>query len=365
MKKIATMLRDSIYIKVIFILLSSVLFAACQPNNNASQVEFKVPVIVAKVDVKTVEDIITTSGTVRAAETITLEVMTSGLLQIANGENGRLAEGDHVYAGDLIANITGEDVRLAANMRAAQERIKVAKKNLEVTTILLKKNLVSVSEHGSNKTAFEDAKHEYERSLHSEARNKIITPIDGVILSLARSSGQPMANGQLVSAGQSIAQIAPLDILIVDVDLIGRDIARVKKGLIARATYHAWENRDFEGQLLRLSPTLDERTRALRAEVEIDNREGFLRPGMYIEVSLIAEKRENVPVIPRRALTQRGGLRVVFVAKGNRVEQRKVELGLSDDDFIEVRKGVEVGESVVVQGLETLADQMPIRVTGS
>src|SRR5690606_11963481 len=147
-------------------------------------------------------------------------------------------------------------------------------------------------------------------------------------------------------------------------DLVGQDIAAVSVGLEARARYHAWPERKFAGRVLRLAPTVDQRTRALRAEVELDNAERLLRPGMFVEVTLIGERREGVPVVPRRALTDRGGRRVVFVLRGQRVEQRAVQLGLGDDELVEVRDGVVPGDRVVVRGLETLTDQMPVRVTG-
>jgi membrane fusion protein (multidrug efflux system) len=343
----------------------SVFLISCQPQSQSTTVEFRVPVTVAEVGMATVEDVIVTTGTVRAAETITLTVKTDGLLQIATGKNGKLAEGDHVKAGDLIANITGEDARLATNMRVAEKKLEVARENLVASSLLFKDKLVSVDRHGRDKTAFEDAKHAYEISLHSENRNKIITPISGVILQLARNNGQLMANGQLVMPGQTIAQIAPMDPLVADVDLVGKDIARVQVGMVARSAYHAWQDRRFAGRVLRLSPTINETTRAMRAEVEINNEAGLLRPGMFVKVSLIAQKRENVLVVPRRSLTQRGGRRVVFVVNGQRAEQREVELGLGDDEFVEIRKGLEVGDRVVVLGLQTLSDQMPIRVTGS
>jgi multidrug efflux pump subunit AcrA (membrane-fusion protein) len=84
---------------------------------------------------------------------------------------------------------------------------------------------------------------------------------------------------------------------------------------------------------------------------------------MFVEVTLIGERRENVPVVPRGAVTDRGGRRVVFVLAGQRVAMREVTLGLGDDVFVEVRRGVETGERIVVRGLETLTDQMLVRVT--
>ena len=112
----------------------------------------------------------------------------------------------------------------------------------------------------------------------------------------------------------------------------------------------------------RLAPTLDPLTRTLRAEVLIGNREGLLRPGMFVEVTIIAERREGVTVVPREAVTERGGRKVVFVLRGQKVSRREVALGLGDDDLVEVRQGLEAGERIVVRGLETLTDDMRVRV---
>jgi membrane fusion protein (multidrug efflux system) len=339
------------------------LLAGCAPQAADQTVEFRVPVSVEEVGTATIEDRIVTTGTVRTRELVTLNVLDTGLLEIAEGASGRLAEGDVVGAGDEIARIVGEDVRIAARLAAARQSYEAARSDLEANRSLLDQGLINQAVVDGKQSAFEDAKLEYERARRTEDRNRLITPIDGVILKIARDGdGQLLANGQLVTPGQTVAQVAPLDPLIADVDLVGEDIAAVRVGLEARVRYHAWEDRVFAGRVLRLAPTVDQKTRALRAEVEIDNHDRQLRPGMFVEVTLIGERRENVTVIPRRALTERGGRRVAFVLRGQRVARQDVTLGLGDDQLVEVRDGIVPGDRVVVRGLETLTDQMFVRV---
>ena len=116
---------------------------------------------------------------------------------------------------------------------------------------------------------------------------------------------------------------------------------------------------------MRLAPALDPATRTLRAEVGVDNAEGLLRPGMFVEVTMIAERHENVPVVPRDAITERGGRRVVFVLQGQAVGRREVEPGLGDDDVVEIKHGLEAGERIVIRGIETLTDGTKVRVSGA
>ena len=141
--------------------------------------------------------------------------------------------------------------------------------------------------------------------------------------------------------------------------------ARLARAMPARVRHHAWHDRTFDGDVLRLAPALDPITRTLRAEVAVDNSDRMLRPGMFVEVTLIAERRAEVIVVPREAVTERGGRKVVFVLRGQKVNRREVVLGLGDDEIVEIRQGVEAGERVVVRGLETLTDDMRVSISGS
>jgi RND family efflux transporter MFP subunit len=168
-----------------------------------------------------------------------------------------------------------------------------------------------------------------------------------------------------VSTGQTLAQVADTDRLIADINLVGPDAARVEPGQEVRLRHHAWEDSTFTGRVIRLAPSVNPTTRTLRVEVEMDNREGRLRPGMFIEATVVAERRPDAVVVPRVAVTERAGRKVLFVLKGQKVELREVGLGLGDDDVVEVRGGIEPGERVVVKGLETLTDGARVRVSGS
>jgi RND family efflux transporter MFP subunit len=351
--------------------LLSLLLGSCAPPEDVATIEFQVPVVVEEVAAGTVESKIVTSGNLRAAEIETLTALVAGTLQIADTitadglQSRRLAEGDPVRAGDEIAFISGEDVRLEVGMASIQQRYNSARLDYESARRLNEQNLLNLSDLNKAQATMEEAKLALERSQRTEARSHLISSIDGVVLKLARDAkGQPMTNGQLVAPGIEIAQIAPLDELIADIDLVGRDgLALIQVGQEARIHHHAWADQNFTGSVLRIAPTVNEQTRALRAEVLIDNASGVLRPGMFVEVTLIVERHENVPVVPRRAITERGGRSVAFVLRGQRVAQVEVTLGLGDDESIEIRNGLNAGDRVVVRGLETLTDQMPVRVT--
>lgn len=341
--------------------------SGCSPQPPDQEIEFRVPVFVRDVDTGVVEDRIISTGTLRSTETIALRADTAGVLEIARSASGRrLAEGSRVEAGQTIAEITGEEVRLAARIEATSQRYEAARRDYESKLKLLKDGLISELEFRPVETALADAKIEWERSQLTETRSKLVTPISGVIQKMARDEqGMPLADGQLVSQGYVVAQISPTGALIADVDLVGPDVSRVRENLQARVRHYAWEDRTFAGRVVRLAPSLDPVTRTLRAEVAVENAGGVLRPGMFVEVTMVAERREDVPVAPREAVTERGGRKVVFVLKGQRVSRREVVLGLGDDEVVEIRQGLEAGERIVVRGLETLTDGTRVRVSGA
>jgi membrane fusion protein (multidrug efflux system) len=351
------------------LLLSLVIFSGCNTNKPEKDVDFLVPVSVSDVRSADVEDQIVTTGTLRAGKMIVLEVETGGFLEFAKNSTGqRLAEGDRVKKGDIIAMIIGEDVRLAAGKKAKLQGFEAQKDEYEATKKLYDEGFRSKSELLTAQSNMENARLEYERSINAEKRSRLVTPIDGVVLQMARDTkdqNQPFADGQFVKTGFEVARIAPTDPLIADVDVVGKDMAMVKDGLPVRVRQYAFEGIYFQGKVRRLAPMIDPVTRALRAEVEVDNPSGQLRPGMFVEVTIIKEKRKDVPVVPRIAVTERGGKRVVFILKGQRVAMKEVKLGLGDDDIVEIREGLVVGERIVTRGLETLTDQSRVRVTGT
>lgn len=365
------MTENQAFIRTVIIIFIMFIFflSGCSQENSTEKVEFLVPVTVTKVGKTDVEDKIVATGTLRTSKLARLEVETGGILEFLTNKDGeRYREGDRVKAGDVIARITGDDVRLAARKEATYQRFKTAKEDYESTKKLYDDGFKSKSDLLNASSSLEDARTDYEKSLNAEKRSELVTPIDGVILRLARDrddQSQPLASGQYVNPGFEVARIAPIDELVADVDLVAQDIAKVKVGLPARIQQYSWKGETFTGKVVRLDPVIDPATRALKAEVEVDNHEGKLRPGMFVEVTIIREKRKDVPYVPREAVTNRGGKWVVFLLKGQRVEMKEVVLGLGDDNIVEIRKGLSVGERVVTRGLETLADQTRVRVTGN
>lgn len=361
--------RAVIWILLIVCITLLGLLSGCSQESSTEKMEYLVPVTVSKVGRMDVEDRINATGTLRTSKIARLEVETGGVLEFLTNKDGKpYREGDSVKKGDVIARITGDDVRLAARKGATFQRFETAKDDYESTKKLYDDGFKSKSELLKMQSSLEDARADYEKSLNSEKRSQLTTPIDGIILRLARdrdNQNQPIAVGQYVTPGFEVVRIAPTDTLIADVDLVAQDVARVAEGLPARVKHYAWKDEVFTGKVARLDPVIDSVTRALKTEVEVRNHDAKLRPGMFVEVTIIKEVRKDVPCVPREAVTNKGGKWVVFVLNGQRVNKKEVTLGLGDDSVVEIRSGLNGGERVVTRGIETLEDQKRVRVTGT
>ncbi len=226
--------------------------AACSPRGDTEEVEFRVPVTVREVETGTVEDLIVATGTLRAPESAIVRVETGGFLSIARAPSGRrLAEGDRVEAGQVIAEVIGRDVPLESGIAATRKRYESARQVLESRRQLYEEGLVSEEDLREAETRLAEAKLEWERSELKEDRTQIVAPISGVLLTLARDEQNlPAASGQRVERGFVVARVAPTETLIAEVDLVGPDLARVEVGLEARLRHYAWENERFAGRLI-------------------------------------------------------------------------------------------------------------------
>jgi Cu(I)/Ag(I) efflux system membrane fusion protein len=151
--------------------------------------------------------------------------------------------------------------------------------------------------------------------------------------------------GARAMAGEPLYEIANLDRVWALADVYESELPFVKVGAPATVTVNG---RAFAGRVAFIAPTVDEMTRTVKVRIEIDNRSGALKPDMFAEATIDEPKRDAL-VVPESAVLQSGTRNVVFVVNGSSFEPREVEIGTRDENFYEIRKGVNEGEKVATQ----------------
>jgi membrane fusion protein (multidrug efflux system) len=168
--------------------------------------------------------------------------------------------------------------------------------------------------------------------------------------------------GEYVVPGQKLFELVSLDPVEVEFDLPEADAGRVRRDLVARVEVAPYPGETFEGVVTIVSPTIDPRTRTLRARAQIPNPDARLRPGLFARVDLGVARREGVITVPEEAVLQRAEGAVVFRVVGDRAERRAVKLGAVRDGVAEVREGLGPEDRVVQRGHADLPDGAAIDV---
>lgn len=174
--------------------------------------------------------------------------------------------------------------------------------------------------------------------------------------------------GAYVSTGTPLYRVANLASLWLQLDAYENDLSRLSVGQAVRVSVEAISGEVFEGEVTFIEPTLDARRRTAKVRVQVDNRDGRLRPGMFAEASVAtaeATGQQSPLVVPKTAplFTGRRAIVYVEVRAGDRVayEPRTVRLGPRLGDVYPVVAGLAEGDRVVTRGAFALDADLQIR----
>lgn len=170
------------------------------------------------------------------------------------------------------------------------------------------------------------------------ADTAIRSPLKGVVEArLARV-------GEFAAAGAPVATVVRLNPLRLRVEIPERDAPEVRVGQRVRVNVEG-DPTHYDGQVARLSPSLDTRTRTLLVEADIVNP-GTLRPGSFVRAHVVLGKK-SMPSVPASAVVAFAGLQKVLVVQNGKAVEKRVTIGARVGDRVEITSGLEAGESVV------------------
>jgi membrane fusion protein, copper/silver efflux system len=181
------------------------------------------------------------------------------------------------------------------------------------------------------------------KSGKPHTRFSVYAPASGVLTELGVREG-----GQLM-AGSSLMQIADLTLVWLIAEVPERDAARLKLGIDADVQLQSLPNELFKGKVSYLYPMLDANTRTLQVRIELPNKGGLLRPGMFANVDFSGQTRVALSV-PTESIIATGLRKVVIVKEAHGYRPVEVKTGQELDRRTEVLSGLAEGEQVVVSG---------------
>lgn len=263
-------------------------------------------------------------------------------------------EGQLVRAGQLLARLDGDQLRLEA------EKAKATLAKLEHD---YRRNVELHSKGMLAPGAFENLKYEVDaqQAAYDLARlqlsyTEIRAPIDGVL------SQRMVKVGNTIKPNDVLFRVTDLEPLLGYVHVPERELGRLQPGQPARVQVDAVPAQAFIGTVARISPTVDPETATFKATIEVADPSKRLKPGMFARIGIVYERREAALQIPRTAIVDNEDGPTVFVVEKDKADQRPIRVGLANAGFVEVISGLKGDEQVVVVGQGGLKSGNAVRV---
>ena len=155
--------------------------------------------------------------------------------------------------------------------------------------------------------------------------------------------------GFFVMPGTTLMSIGVLEDVWVEAEVFERQSPLVKIGLPVTMSLDYLPGRQWQGRVDYVYPSLDDKNRTLRVRLRFANEDRTLKPNMFAQVEILADPVEGALVVPREAVIRTGNQdRVVLALGEGRFQSTVVELGRVGERHVEIRSGLEEGDSVVV-----------------
>lgn len=286
------------------------------------------------------------TGSAEANQKVMLYAMESGYVNSINKDIG-----DVVKRGETIALLSNPNlVREQEQKQAIYDGKKAVYDRLEQTH---KKTpaIVPLQLVDNAKADFLLAQSELKAAGDRLSFLRIKAPFTGLITKRMVDNGALVQSGLTEDNPQGIVEIQEINPIRVTIPMPESDVAFIHKGMDAAVSFPELEGSAFNSHVSRLAGALDPQTKTMQVELDIENPEGKIKPGMYAKVLIEISSRENVLSLPITAKLTEQNQAYVLVVNDNIVEKVPLRIGLTNKDYFEVLNAELTENSlIIIQG---------------
>ncbi len=283
-------------------------------------------------------------------------------------------EGQVVKEGQLLAELETETLRLQikqaeAGLAVAKSNLKDAKRNLGRMERLWEEKAVSEQQYEKVKLAYEAAEAQFRQaqaSLNLVRYNLNVSsmkaPFPGVIASKNAQEGDvinPMMGAFSPSSG--VVTLMDLSRIKIKLEVSPKDVQRIEQNQNAFLFINFLPGQEFKGRVATVSQVADPQSKKFSIEVWVENSRLLLKPNTFGEVVIEVDSHPDALVVPQKAVLEEN---YVFVVENGIAKRKKVNLGLKNQELVEVTSGLEEGEKVVIEGNYGLVEGAPVAIKG-
>jgi membrane fusion protein (multidrug efflux system) len=309
------------------------------------------PVPVRVADVET--------GSVATYITATANLVPEDQVQVQAESEGRVTqllveEGDFVQAGQRLATLLRDE----AEIRVAKAKVRAdgATVDYERAQRAAADELIPQEDLDRLTMEHRVALQELAEAEWQLAKTEIRAPFDG------RVTMRDCTLGQHVRPGDELFTVTDFNPLIARIYLPEKEVLTLDAGREVKITLKADDEIEFAGRIRQISPVVDTSTGTVKVTIAATRPPRTVRPGGFVTVGLTRERRDDAMMLPREAVVRELKSAHVFVARDGVAEKRTVELGLEEDDRVQIVSGLGYEDRIIVAGQGDLDDGDAIKV---
>lgn len=285
-------------------------------------------------------------GTVRARESVDITAKVADRVAAINFD-----EGKQVRKGDVLIELDNEEAR--ADLAAAEAAERDSRSQFKRSQELFQTKALSEAQLDQLQATMQ-ANQARVAAARSRVNDRlIVAPFSG------RVGLRNVSLGGLVNPGAVITTLDDLSVVKLDFAVPELFLASLKPGLTIQAQSGAYPNTTFKGRVDSVDTRVDPTTRAVLVRAVIDNRDGRLRPGMFMTLRLVRSEGKAL-MLPETAIVPEDSKHFVFVVEEAHARKREIQLGRRRPGEVEVLTGVTAEELVVIDGTMNIHDGSPV-----
>jgi RND family efflux transporter MFP subunit len=343
----------------VLLLATLLALAACSNRQQAETTDLATPVSVEDVRKQSIQAYISTTGTAKAIQEVTLSSEMAGTYRLLNNPStGRAFKlGDRVRAGQAVIRFEDEEYVNNIALDAKKLNLEIATQEYEKQKSLYEKGGVTLRELRNSEVSATNARYDYENAQVRLSKMNILSPFAGIIVDIPFYTP-----GTKISSGQPMVTVMSYDKMYLEINLPEKNISSVMPGQDVIITNYTITGDTLKAKVSELSPAISTETRTFKGKLTIENPELKLRPGMFVKADIIVAHKDSTIVIPKSIILSSNRGKIVYVVEQSTARERRINLGIENQDNAEVLTGLKVNERLVVKGYETLRNDSKVKV---
>ena len=353
----------STYWGLIVLLMAAFLVSGCGQEQEVIK-ETEISVNTAQVEERNIAKSVRYAGMVRGQNEVYL------MPKVAARVTGiHVNPGDVVSQGQTLITLDSSDFQASvaqaeAVVKGAAIQLETARTALERTEKLHAAGAASQQQLEQAQSAYDGAQVALEQANAALALASqqigycnLTSPISGVVGSINLSLGDT------ANPASPAAVISETSQLEIEVMVSESEINYVEIDSPVHVYVRAVSEEAFEGRVASVATVPDPVKRNYAVKISLENPEGKIKSGMFAEVAVNTISKDNAVCVPANAVVPKGARTVVYVVdEENRAREREVETGIENNSYVEIVKGVSVGEEVITKGSTLVAEGTLVRV---